>query len=164
MSLGIKMYIWNIKSLKEQVRSGRLTEKDRFIYMFLTLIFTVLGIEIALRIPIESGNVWDAISSVSSVLIPILGTFLAYKANGAANGTDFLGRYFSISFVVAVRFFTLLIPMFALLSAYYMLVIPENPELVSTASDTLPFIVWQGLLYYQVVKHIGAVKHSIQAV
>ncbi|EGQ8047253.1 hypothetical protein HYO05_23050 [Vibrio parahaemolyticus] len=154
------MYIWNIKSLKEQIRSGRLTEKDRFIYMFLTLIFTVLGIELALRIPIESGNVWDTISSVSSVLIPILGTLLAYKANGADNGTDFLGRYFSISFVVTVRFFALLIPMFALLFAYYMLVIPENPALVSTALDTLPFIAWQGLLYYQIVKHVGAVKHS----
>ncbi|MCQ9103967.1 hypothetical protein [Vibrio alginolyticus] len=154
------MYIWNIKGLKEQIRTGRLTEKDRFIYMFLTLIFTVLGIELALRIPIESGNVWDTISSVSSVLIPMLGTLLAYKANGADNGTDFLGRYFSISFVVAVRFFALLIPMFALLFAYYMLVIPENPALVSTALDTLPFIAWQGLLYYQIVKHVGAVKHS----
>ncbi|MCF6450978.1 hypothetical protein L1076_05175 [Vibrio sp. MMG022] len=154
------MYIWNIKSLKEQIRSGRLTEKDRFIYIFLTLIFTALGIELALRFPIESGNVWDTISSVSSVLIPMLGTFLAYKANGADNGTDFLGRYFSISFVVAVRFFVLLIPMSALLFAYYMLVIPENPALESTALDTLPFIVWQGVLYYQIVKHVGAVKNS----
>ncbi|KOO12754.1 hypothetical protein AKJ18_22210 [Vibrio xuii] len=154
------MYIWNIESLKEDIKSGRLTEKDRFIYMFLTLIFTVLSIELALRIPVEPGNVWDTISSLSSALFPILGTFLAYRANGADNGTDFLGRYFSISFVVTVRFFALLIPMFVLLFAYYMLVIPENAALVSTASDTLPFVAWQGLLYYQVVKHVGAVKHS----
>ncbi|HFQ4946496.1 TPA: hypothetical protein ACGUVO_004584 [Vibrio vulnificus] len=154
------MYIWNIEGLKKDIKVGRLTEKDRFIYMFLTSIFTVLGFEFALRMPVEPRNIWDTISSLSSVLIPILGTFLAYRANGADNGTDFLGRFFSISFVVTVRFFALLIPMLVLLSAYYMSVTTENDVLVSSAEDTLPFIAWLGLLYYQVVKHMGAVEHS----
>ncbi|HAS6350274.1 TPA: hypothetical protein I7241_20355 [Vibrio vulnificus] len=154
------MYIWNIEGLKKDIKVGRLTEKDRFIYMFLTSIFTVLGFELALRMPVEPRNIWDTTSSLSSVLIPILGTFLAYRANGADNGTDFLGRFFSISFVVTVRFFALLIPMLVLLSAYYMSVITENDALVSSAEDTLPFIAWLGLLYYQIVKHMGAVTHS----
>ncbi|HAS6064768.1 hypothetical protein ABRZ58_21445 [Vibrio vulnificus] len=154
------MYIWNIEGLKKDIKVGRLTEKDRFIYMFLTSIFTVLGFELALRMPVEPRNIWDTISSLSSVLIPILGTFLAYRANGADNGTDFLGRFFSISFVVTVRFFALLIPMLVLLSAYYMSVITENDALVSSAEDTLPFIAWLGLLYYHIVKHMGAVTHS----
>ncbi|MCR9423848.1 hypothetical protein [Vibrio sp. RM-69-4] len=154
------MYIWNIEGLKKDIKVERLTEKDRFIYMFLTSIFTVLGFEFALRMPVEPRNIWDTINSLSSVLIPILGTFLAYRANGADNGTDFLGRFFSISFVVTVRFFALLIPMLILLSAYYMSVATENDALVSSAEDTLPFIAWLGLLYYQVVKHMGAVEHS----
>ncbi|EHZ2848905.1 hypothetical protein V9657_004641 [Vibrio vulnificus] len=154
------MYIWNIEGLKKDIKVGRLTEKDRFIYMFLTFIFTSLCFEIALRTPVESRNIWDTINSLSSFLIPVLGTFLAYRSNGADNGTDFLGRFFSISFVVTVRFCALLIPMLLLLSAYYMSVASENDALVSSAEDTLPFIAWLGLLYYQVVKHVGEVTHS----
>ncbi len=98
------MYIWNIEGLKKDIKVGRLTEKDRFIYMFLTFIFTSLCFEIALRTPVGSRNIWDTINSLSYFLIPVLGTFLAYRSNGADNGTDFLGRFFSISFVVTVRF------------------------------------------------------------
>lgn len=104
------MYFWDVQSLKNDIRANKLSEKDKFLYMFLSIAFVTIGIELISISPLEPQNVWDAVESVSYILIVLFGTYWAYKANGSEHGTDFLGRYFSISFVVSVRFCTLLIP------------------------------------------------------
>lgn len=52
------------------------------------------------------------IENISTSIIEIIGTI--FIANGGAKGTDFLGKYFSISFVVSIRFTLVIIPLYLL--------------------------------------------------
>lgn len=154
------MYFIKINKLKEDIREKRFGEKDRFIYAFIYIFLNTLFIEFSLYFPIEESNIWDNLDSVCTIVITAVGTYYAYRANGGKNGTDFLGRFFSINFVVGIRFLLLLIPMFACLFAYYIYVLPEDHDLLSTPIDTIPFIIWFALLYIRTCKHIRDIKDS----
>lgn len=153
------MYFWKIENLKEDIKNNNFTEKDRFIYVFIYIVLGAITMEIMAILPDSTLNIWDYIMSVGSIFLVITGTIFAFKANGGGSGTDFLGRYFSISFVVGIRFFVLLLPMFIALIIYYEYTFSENEEVLSTAGDILPFLLWYALMYWRIVKHIGDVKN-----
>lgn len=153
------MYFWKIEALKQDIKSNHFYEKDRFSYAFIFIALSVIGMEAMMYAPIEDPNFWDTINSASNIVIPIVGTLWAFKANGGAKGVDFLGRFFSISFVVTIRFLSLFIPMFLLLIAYYINAFPEDEAIVSTPWDTIPFIIWFALLYFRICHHIAELKN-----
>ena len=109
------MCFWNIEKLKEDIRADRSPEKDRFIYALIYLGLGAIGVEFLTHAPMElrGEGGWDIVVSASNALI-ILGTILAFKANGSNDGIDFLGRYLSIGFVVNVRLIVLALPIFAM--------------------------------------------------
>ncbi len=154
------MYFWKIEDLKRDIKEKQLTEKDRFIYALIFVVFSAIGMELVALMPMENGNIWYILFSVSSVLIVALGTVFVFKANGGSAGTDFLGKYFSISFVVNIRFLVILIPMFIGLMLYYFYVFPENEEMSNTFLGTVPFIIWHAAIYWRVFNHIRDVKNS----
>lgn len=153
------MYFWKINELKNDITTGNFGEKDRFIYAFICIALGSLGMEAMMCMPVENPNIWDIIGSIGNIVIPVAGTFFAYKINGANKGTDFLGRFFSISFVVSIRFLVLLLPIFVVLLFYYIKTFPEE-EIVSTPIDVIPFQLWLIFLYVRVCKHIGDIKSS----
>lgn len=110
------MYFWNIEKLKEDIRADRTTEKDRFIYALTYLGLGAIGVEFLTHAPTElrGEGGWDIVVSASNVLIIILGTILVFKANGPNDRIDFLGRYWSIEFVVNVRLIVFALPIFAM--------------------------------------------------
>jgi uncharacterized membrane-anchored protein YitT (DUF2179 family) len=152
------MHIWKIESLKEEIKKGELGEKDRFLYALIAITLSAIGIEMVELMPTENRNVWDAINSASNIVIVTLGTIFAFKANGGSKGTDFLGRYFSISLVVGIRFLVILIPLILALLAYYFFAVSKDPDLNSTAYDTVPFMIWSAALYWRVYVHIADVN------
>jgi hypothetical protein len=154
------MHIWKIDKLKEEIKKGELKEKDRFLYALIYIILGAVGMEAMGLMPIDNGNVWDAINSISNIVVVTLGTIFAFKANGGSKGLDFLGRYFSISFVVAIRFLVILIPVLIVLLAYYSFAITKDPDLSSTAYDTIPFLIWSAALYWRVCVHIADVHKT----
>ena len=154
------MYFWKIGSLKEEIKKGELKEKDRFLYALIYIILSAIGMEAMGLMPINNGTVWDAINSISNIVVVTIGTIFAFKANGGSKGIDFLGRYFSISFVVAIRFIVILIPVIIVLSAYYSFAVTKDPDLNSTAYDTIPFIIWSAAFYWRVCVHIDDVNNT----
>jgi uncharacterized membrane-anchored protein YitT (DUF2179 family) len=154
------MYFWKIDKLKEDIKNNEFYEKDRFLYSVIYVTFCAIGLELMWLIPTENYNLWDSLSSFSNILIVFLGTIYAYKSNGGKNGTDFLGRYFSIGFVVTIRFLVLIIPMFVALVSYYIYAFPEDEDIPSSAIDVLPFVLWYAALYWRIGKHISDVKNS----
>jgi len=104
--------------------------------------------------PIANPNIWDTINSISYISITLIGTILAFKANGGGAGTDFLGRLYSIGFVVGVR---LLIPMCLVIIFYGMFAFSEVEEIVQTPMGLLLEFLLYSFLYWRIVKHIGDV-------
>lgn len=154
------MYFWKIEALKEDIKNDRFSEKDRFLYGLIYIVLCAACMEAMMRLPIENPNIWDAIGSFGNILISLVGTIIVYRFNGGAAGKDFLGRYFSIGFVVSIRFLALLIPMSAALFAYYVYAFPDEAQIVSTPADTLLFAVWYALLFWRISKHISDVKNA----
>ena len=154
------MYFWKIEQLKEDIKSNRLSEKDRFIYTFIYIALGAIAMESMIWMPLENPNTLDSIDSFLNIIITCLGTYFSYKANGGASGVDFLGRFFSISFVVGIRFVVLLIPMYIAIFAYYYYVYPIDQELETTAFDIIIYQAWFIFLYVRTYKHIRDVKNS----
>ncbi len=154
------MYFWKIENLKQDIQEKQLTEKDKFIYTFISILFGVIGMELMILMPTENTNIWDLTSGLSNILIVALGILFAFKANGGAKEIDFLGKYFSISFVVSIRFLAILIPMFIGLILYYSYVFPDDQEIEATFLDTIPFLIWYIVMYWRIFKHIRDIKSS----
>lgn len=152
------MYIWKIEKLKEDLINDAVTQRDHFFYYFISMVVFLIAIEMIVRFSTESPNIWDNIYSLSNMLIPLVGTILTFRANGGANGKDFLGRYFSVGFVVTVRFLVWLLPIFIVLAIYYSLFYSEEDVVASTPIDVIPFIIWTFLLYWRIVKHVKDVS------
>lgn len=154
------MYIWNIEQLKNDIRSNRLTEKDRFIYLFINLFFTTFALEAISFIP---GSYefygWAAMSSISNVTFLCIGTYAAYKVNGGNSGVDFLGRYFSLSFVVNVRFIVLLIPAILVQTLIIASFEDSSETTYLAAIETVLYAIWSGLLYWYLFKQFKAIQN-----
>ena len=73
-------------------------------------------------------------------------------------GKDFLKRYVSVSFVMAIRLTVFMIPAFFLIYTSYFFIYPDDTELVSTAIDTVPYIGMYVLYFWRVATHIRDVK------
>ena len=97
-----KMYFINIKQLKQDIINKEFSEKDRFIYI---IAYTILG-ELSFLAFIENSTapmITDYISGIGTIIITAIGTYYLYLANEGSKGEDFLGRYFSIVWVVIIR-------------------------------------------------------------
>jgi len=149
------MYFLNIKDLKADIKADKLSEKDRFRYVF---IYIALGTLAMYGYANGFSNTWEVIESISFSAIVLLGTYFAYRANCAENGRDFLGRYFGISFVVGLRFFIFMLPLYILLFFYYFSVISDDGDIAMTGVDVAISMSLNILLYARIVKHMGDVR------
>lgn len=154
------MYFWNIEALKKDIVKDRLTEKERFVYVLIYLVLTAVGFEYLQQVDTELENIWDSIEAIANVLIVLIGTYCAYRANGGENGQDFLGRYFSVGFVVSIRFFVYLIPIVILLSIYFVLSFPDSEAIETTPLEVSVLLAWNGCLYANIVRYLKAVKNT----
>ena len=113
------MYFWKINELKKQIVERGLSEAQVFYYILLFVGFSIAGVELVGYFPYEEPNGWSYLQSGLNFIIPIAGTIAAYHVNGGENGKAFAAKYFSISFVVLVRFLVYLIPVMVVLFVYY---------------------------------------------
>jgi len=103
------MYFINIKQLKQDIINKEFTEKDRFIYALIYIAIYAISNELAFFENSTAPVMSDYISSIGTVIITVIGTYYFYRANGGNDGEDFLGRYFSIIWVVSMRLLLLVI-------------------------------------------------------
>jgi len=137
-----------------------LSEKSAFKYILWDVVLGVIGIEVASYVPREGVNGWDYIDSILAILIPMAGTFFAYRSNGGDTGKDFVARYISIGFVMAIRFLLFLVPVTIIFIAYTASVFDDNAEIYTTPFEIALFSVWYIALYYSIAKHIGDVAKA----
>ena len=113
------MYFINIKGLKKDIVEKKFNEKDRFTYILLYIGLSALLFEFLTLFPDEEAlSSYDYAYSILSVLITFLGTYFIYKANGANEGEDFAGKYFSIIWVISWRVMLITTPIIILLIFY----------------------------------------------
>ena len=103
------MVFWNIEKLLNKLSSQKLTQKELFAYLFgLSLL------ENALSNPFLSEGSY--LSSIFQwfdwgifLLCSLVSIALCFFLNGGNKGEDFMGRYISIKFVMAIRYLVFII-------------------------------------------------------
>lgn len=149
------MYLWKIESLKEDIKNGDFKDKELIPYVVVSAGLYAASIEIVGYLPYEDTNAWRYVLSIFNVLIPIAGTIYAYKYNGGANGMNFASKYFSIGFVVGIRFVVYLIPLMVLMITYWVVVFADQEEWPTTILEVVLFSSWYAFLYFKMANHIG---------
>jgi len=156
------MFFWKINSLKEHLINHGLSQKHLFVYIFIYTVLAELMYEAIYHMPIYEMNIYDYAQSISNIIIISLGTYIIYRANGGSNGKQFAERYFSIGFVIAIRFIILLFFVFLALSFIWFNDSSES-ELVTVWYE---FIIYTGCiigLYWRIVVHVKDVADKSTA-
>ena len=151
------MYFWKIDLLKQQLSTHGLTEKQLYYYILAYVALSAIGIEAIGYIPEVSPNSWSYVQSILNVTIPILGTIMAFRANGGESGVQFAGRYFSIGLVATIRFMVLLIPIMIAMMIYWFSSYGMENEIPTTGIEVALFSIWDALLYAYIAKHVRQV-------
>ena len=154
------MHFWKIDKLKEEIKNDDLSEKDKFIYAVIYIVSCAFGMEAMGWLNIEDQNIWDIVVSISNVIIVLVGTIFAFKANGGSTGEDFLGRFFSIGFIISVRFFVILIAIISITMVYIYYSTDENGYIETSPVDIFPYLIWYVALFWRICFHIKDVKNT----
>ena len=152
------MRMWKIERLKDDIKSGSFSEKERFLYGLIYFTLIALFIEASYMFPAEPYHDWDYVLSFMNILVMFFGCMFAYRSNGGHKGTDFLGRFLSISIVVTIRFLLLLIPIIVILAVYYAFTFGAHGEIVTTPFEVVLFQGWSIAILWRVCVHIKAVS------
>ncbi|BBH51918.1 hypothetical protein [Fluviispira sanaruensis] len=155
------MYFWSIKKLKTQIIENNFNEKDRLKYFFLTNALMLLYFFFLEFIYIKSDIIYDQIERIISSLITLLTIYITYVANGKKSGSDFLGKFTSLYFVLNIKFFVLSILGYLLLSIILISFfhIPfESENKLKSICELIFFSITNILLLWRTYYHMKDIK------
>jgi len=141
------MYFWNITALKQQLINSGLPELDSLKYLILLSLIGMIPIP---KPPYFSTGTF--LYYVFGAIIFIFGTVYCYRRNGGQSGKDFLARFVSLSWVVAMRFLPSLI-LFGAIIAFgtFSQMAPTQQKVVVIGVNYMFYIVY----YWRIAHHIS---------
>jgi len=153
------MYFWKIEKLKQDLLENGLSQGALFKYIFIYVFLSALSYELTYYFVSEESTRLDYIQSAINMGLVGFATYFCYVANGGSNGTDFAERFFSIGFVVSIRFIVLLVP----ISIAMCLLFWDSEDMSTTWYEIALLTGWAALLYWRVVYHINQVAKQAHA-
>ncbi len=159
------MYFWKISDLKEELIKNGLSQKSMFIYILLYMLLAQFFVEISYIFPSEeAATTTDYIQMIFDLAAVGIGTYLCFYANGSDNGQQFSERYFSIGFVVSLRFMVLLFPIIAVFG-FVAGILSETSgmDLDSPAFNYGMLVIisaWLIAIYWRIIAHINEVAKA----
>ena len=142
------MYFFNIKKLKKDLIEQKLTEKERYKYLFAMILiyFYTMFTDI---IEVDKYNT-DAIIEFYVFLFEIFLLMMSYRLFKKYKSKDFLGKILSLKLFIFIRFYLIFVFLMILFSIINKLKFVSLPPDFNTL-DGIFFIVLSffiGLLYY----------------
>ena len=157
------MYFWKIDKLKENLKNG-LNQKATFMYILFYVLLAQFFTELSSITPLEEpASTNDYIQIIFDLAAVGIGTYLCYFANGSNSGQQFAERYFSISFVIGLRFTAIFIPVtigFFIFGEIIGLDF-EDPMLNYYAQTIIS--LWLITVYWRIIVHIRDVAKATSA-
>jgi len=153
------MYFWNIESLKRDLVFDGLGDRESFLYvLWLGLVTAALY-----AIPFGEQNVWDHIDSAVGIVAIGVGTYWVYRCNGGAEGSEFLARWVSLSWVFGIRFTVVAIVVAVALVAGIELLFPGTIREESTPVESVGVALVEIVYYWRLGHHVSAVSSVSRA-
>jgi hypothetical protein len=144
------MYWIRYQPLKDRLKKRSISDREALPYL---LLFS--GLEaIALSLPATSEmNKWDIIQTISYVLVTLLGVFYVYRRNGGNDGYDIIQKIVVLGWVVAVRYFLVVIPLSVTIYLIVHYHAPTGDE--TTLFDAVFYTVISAIYYERLGRHIS---------
>lgn len=157
------MYLLNINKLKNNILTGHFSERDRFLYLLMYLVLNAASVEYLTTTARAEAGLRDYLLAIYSVSLVGVGTYVAYLANGAAAGRDFVGKFFAVSLVMTIRFLLFILPLIAGWVYISFSAAVRGESAVNEYFIEVPFIAWGLLLYYRIYRHMADLKDAPMA-
>jgi hypothetical protein len=160
------MFFWRIEALKAQLREGPLPQPSAFAYVFVGffLMNALVGMPGFWNAETSPTTPWSWATYVVTLVLFAGGTYAAYRANGGADGLDFVARYLALGWVLGIRLFVLVfLPLLLVaLVAFVVVALAQGDAASATAAseDLAPdwvievvIMAWLAVFYWRLVRH-----------
>ena len=146
------MYLWKIKDLKRDLKSGPLPPLEQFKYLLIESLLATL-----VMVPFLSNNWLDVINAAIGIPIVGFGVYYIYRCNGGPTGERLLERFVSLGLVVSIRFLVLiLLPALAIYFVVYEVVVGVPEE--TSVPDIMFANAFFAVFFYFFGKHTKEVR------
>ena len=146
------MRFWKIDALKHELSAAPLAASQAVQYSIASGVLTIL----LYGLPFYDANAWDVAGICGDAALLGAGSYLAYRANGGADGRDLLGRYFSVTWVVGIRFLVLvMIPVLSFTLALETYLYGDVPE-QTTPLELVVQLTCAAVFYWRVATHLDS--------
>jgi len=105
------MYFWKIKLLVEELKTGKVEQKQRLHYLLAWVVFGTLFVYLGIGMG-EKLSQYLVIEMVGAVTICVFGTLICFSTNSRGDNKEFIDRYICLGIPVGIRTFAIVIPMY----------------------------------------------------
>jgi hypothetical protein len=134
------MHWWNVSKLAEDLREGRVDEKERFKYFVASLVaWALAGLFV-----VYSPGPFDTrlpLSAAAYLIMAILGTVFCYRANKSGDDADFIPRMICLGLPTAIQFAAFLASL--LLTIGVIESLPAAASGILSLAYTIPGKTWK---------------------
>jgi hypothetical protein len=97
------MYFWNSRSLAHQLKTGKLSERERAKYLLATLLTIIIPIPPTIRF-LDKAPAADVLGqTILAIVATILGVWVCFAANRKGDDREFLDRFICLGWTTAIR-------------------------------------------------------------
>lgn len=140
------MYLWNTRELAESLAKGKVSPKEKLLYLIVgqTLYILFSFAPLLASTPID----WIDIGEVISVLsITVIGLYFSYKSNGGESGSGLLEYFVCLTvplFIKVIVFFWGLYAAFFWTTGFFVAKLPSD-------LDQVLYYTYKGVTFFVVV-------------
>ena len=150
------MYWISYQPLKERLKKRSVSDREALPYLLLLSALEA----ISLSVPASTEmNKWDIIEAMLYVIVTIIGVIYIYRKNGGKTGYDIIHKFVVLGWVVAVRYFLVVLPLGGLIYFTVRYHAPSGDE--TTFFDAMFFTVISVIYYERLGRHISDTNEKI---
>ncbi len=107
------MYFWKVDNLVEDLKTGKVDQKEEFKYMLFFTVLIVLTSDPYVNIGLKY-NIYNALNTIMFFVISIIELYFCYRINSSGDNKDFIKRIICLGLPISIRVFVFSIPLFIL--------------------------------------------------
>jgi bacteriorhodopsin len=160
---GETIYLWRSMELTKDLALGRVTERQKAIYLLADLILVYCLLYIFT--PPQSSSAITFGEGVIALLIAVLGVFVSYRNNGGSTGKRFLDHFLCLALPVFLRANVIVWSIYAIffhLTGIFLDRLPEEyyplVDLVDDLVTSGAIVAALGLFFLSMAAHIKKVR------
>ena len=152
------MYIWKTDSLVADLRDGTLSQADRFKYLLVLMLITVVIVELSLFVS-EVPSAATLSESTLVILMTVAGTIWCYRVNKDGDNQEFVDRFICLSLPILVRLFLLFLLIYSLYMTLGFALFGDEFEKITENTNWIDVgftLFFELYFYWRLSKAIGA--------